>query len=315
MFFFLFNYSSNPVFYFLFLSPLLNFYPIFTPFLTLSSIFLMPSFHSFLMLSSVFFSYPTVTLLTFIPSSSPFFHLWSFFIFLICILFLFLCLLFLFSWCLFYVSPICIILYSLFLLFISCIWFSFLILPPLSFSYLVLSFFFLSCPLSPCLFIFLPSSSFSFSTLPSVSLLYKSCLFFFIFLWVFKSFDHIFSLFPFSFILFLDFYFPHHSLCVFIFLSFPLGASAPVTQGVSHPMCASLPISRAALEILEVQSLEQAEITHIKQDEEDLLTIASLEEEFKQMSAEPNLFVTDGHEDNRKWIKKWLIFLKYITFL
>ncbi|XP_047009181.2 zinc finger B-box domain-containing protein 1 isoform X2 [Ictalurus punctatus] len=82
------------------------------------------------------------------------------------------------------------------------------------------------------------------------------------------------------------------------------GASAPVTQGVSHPMCASLPISRAALEILEVQSLEQAEITHIKQDEEDLLTIASLEEEFKQMSAEPNLFVTDGHEDNRKWIKK-----------
>lgn len=91
---------------------------------------------------------------------------------------------------------------------------------------------------------------------------------------------------------------------MFIFLSFPLGASAPVTQGVSHPMCASLPISHAALEILEVQSLEQAEITHIKQDEEDLLTIASLEEEFKQMSAEPNLFVTDGHEDNRKWIKK-----------
>ncbi|XP_053479411.1 uncharacterized protein zbbx isoform X3 [Ictalurus furcatus] len=82
------------------------------------------------------------------------------------------------------------------------------------------------------------------------------------------------------------------------------GASAPVTQGVSHPMCASLPISHAALEILEVQSLEQAEITHIKQDEEDLLTIASLEEEFKQMSAEPNLFVTDGHEDNRKCIKK-----------
>ncbi|KAF4072042.1 hypothetical protein AMELA_G00269750 [Ameiurus melas] len=82
------------------------------------------------------------------------------------------------------------------------------------------------------------------------------------------------------------------------------GSSAPVTQGVSHPMCASLPISHAALEILEVQSLKPAEITHIKQDEEDLLAIASLEEEFKQMSAEPNLFVTDGHEDNRKWVKK-----------
>ncbi|XP_026770094.3 zinc finger B-box domain-containing protein 1 [Pangasianodon hypophthalmus] len=82
------------------------------------------------------------------------------------------------------------------------------------------------------------------------------------------------------------------------------GASAPVTHNVSRPMCASRPISRAALEILEVQSVEQAEITHIKQDEEDLLTITSLEEEFKRMSAEPNLFVSDGHTDNRNWTKK-----------
>ncbi|MCI4379369.1 hypothetical protein PGIGA_G00227350 [Pangasianodon gigas] len=82
------------------------------------------------------------------------------------------------------------------------------------------------------------------------------------------------------------------------------GDSAPVAHNVSRPMCASRPISRAALEILAVQSVEQAEITHIKQDEEDLLTITSLEEEFKRMSAEPNLFVSDGHKDNRNWTKK-----------
>ncbi|XP_058242882.1 mucin-2 [Hemibagrus wyckioides] len=76
------------------------------------------------------------------------------------------------------------------------------------------------------------------------------------------------------------------------------GLSAPVTQSVSRPLCASRPISRAALEILEVQSVEQAEITHFKQDEEDLLTITCLEEEFKQMNTEPNLFILDGTEDS-----------------
>ncbi|KAK3569613.1 hypothetical protein QTP86_002596 [Hemibagrus guttatus] len=76
------------------------------------------------------------------------------------------------------------------------------------------------------------------------------------------------------------------------------GPTAPVTQCVFRPLCASRPISHAALEILEVQSVEQAEITHFKQDEEDLLTITCLEEEFKQMNIEPNLFILDGTEDN-----------------
>lgn len=86
-------------------------------------------------------------------------------------------------------------------------------------------------------------------------------------------------------------------MCVYL-LSFPLGLSAPVTQSVSRPLCASRPISRAALEILEVQSVEQAEITHFKQDEEDLFTITCLEEEFKQINTKPNLFIFDGTEDN-----------------
>ncbi|GAA6081264.1 uncharacterized protein zbbx isoform X1 [Tachysurus ichikawai] len=61
--------------------------------------------------------------------------------------------------------------------------------------------------------------------------------------------------------------------------------SVPVTQSVS----------RTALEILEVQGVEQAEITHIKQDDEDLLTIAGLEEEFKQMNTDLNLVETENN--------------------
>lgn len=59
-------------------------------------------------------------------------------------------------------------------------------------------------------------------------------------------------------------------------------------------------VSRTALEILEVQGVEQAEITHIKQDDEDLLTIAGLEEEFKQMNTDLNLVET---ENNGEWTK------------
>ncbi|KAI5098349.1 gastrula zinc finger protein XlCGF28.1-like [Silurus meridionalis] len=55
----------------------------------------------------------------------------------------------------------------------------------------------------------------------------------------------------------------------------PSGSSAQVTQHASHP------VSRAALENLNIQSVDQAEVTQFKQDEDDLLTIAALEEEFK----------------------------------
>ncbi|TSR87325.1 WD repeat-containing protein 49 [Bagarius yarrelli] len=78
------------------------------------------------------------------------------------------------------------------------------------------------------------------------------------------------------------------------------GVSTPVIQHVSHHLCASRPFSRAALEILEVQKVDQTEITDMKQDEEDLLTITCLEEEFKQISTEPDLFVADGFNDKSK---------------
>ncbi|XP_046721331.1 zinc finger B-box domain-containing protein 1 isoform X2 [Silurus meridionalis] len=75
--------------------------------------------------------------------------------------------------------------------------------------------------------------------------------------------------------------------------TFMSGSSAQVTQHASHP------VSRAALENLNIQSVDQAEVTQFKQDEDDLLTIAALEEEFKCMSAEPNMFGSEGDEDNR----------------
>lgn len=153
------------------------------------------------------------------------------------------------------------------------------------FLYPASSLFFLPCPpllfvfsLLPCFLLFFPCQHSPLTPLFLSSQYLVSAFS------IFTSFYLIFSFLIFNTVFFY-FMFLHR---LSLHSPFLLDASSPVTHRLPRTMCASRPIT---LEILEVERMEQDEITHNKQDKEDLLTITSLEEEFKRMTAEPNLFV------------------------
>ncbi|RXN11402.1 zinc finger B-box domain-containing 1-like protein [Labeo rohita] len=71
--------------------------------------------------------------------------------------------------------------------------------------------------------------------------------------------------------------------------------SRPLSAGTSRPDPTSQPLSRAAQEIMEVQTVEQLDLQDSDEDEEDFLALACLEEEFRNMSTTPLDEGEDGH--------------------
>ncbi|XP_016403013.1 uncharacterized protein LOC107736004 [Sinocyclocheilus rhinocerous] len=72
-------------------------------------------------------------------------------------------------------------------------------------------------------------------------------------------------------------------------------SSRPLSAGTHRPDPSNRPLSRAALEIMEVQTVEQLDLQDSDEDEEDFLALACLEEEFRNMSTTQLDEGEDGH--------------------
>ncbi|XP_016308454.1 uncharacterized protein LOC107662853 [Sinocyclocheilus anshuiensis] len=72
-------------------------------------------------------------------------------------------------------------------------------------------------------------------------------------------------------------------------------SSRPLSAGTHSPDPSNWPLSRAALEIMEVQTVEQLDLQDSDEDEEDFLALACLEEEFRNMSTTQLNEGEDGH--------------------
>ncbi|XP_016148196.1 zinc finger B-box domain-containing protein 1-like [Sinocyclocheilus grahami] len=72
-------------------------------------------------------------------------------------------------------------------------------------------------------------------------------------------------------------------------------SSRPLSAGTHSPDPSNRLLSRAALEIMEVQTVEQLDLQDSDEDEEDFLALACLEEEFRNMSTTQLDEGEDGH--------------------
>ncbi|KAI2653351.1 Zinc finger B-box domain-containing protein 1 [Labeo rohita] len=99
-----------------------------------------------------------------------------------------------------------------------------------------------------------------------------------------------------SCLLFCFFLSPVFSLCIsYTCVRCSPITSRPLSAGTSRPDPTSQPLSRAAQEIMEVQTVEQLDLQDSDEDEEDFLALACLEEEFRNMSTTPLDEGEDGH--------------------